>query len=72
MFSGRIVTSASSGFRPAASSAAFTASKPALLESTSIAPSSSVIDVVGAGLERDFHHLVLARAGREDELAAVP
>src|SRR4030095_12535474 len=43
VFSGRIVTSASSGFIPAARSAGCTASKPALLESTSIAPSASAI-----------------------------
>jgi hypothetical protein len=43
VFSGRIVTSASSGFMPAATSAACTASNDALLDSTSIAPSSPVI-----------------------------
>ncbi len=42
VFSARIVTSASSGISPAASSAAFTASNTGGAHSTSIAPSSSV------------------------------
>ena len=42
VFSARIVTSATSGFSPAASSVAFTASNSGGVHSTSIAPSSSV------------------------------
>ena len=43
VFSARMVTSATSGARPAASSACFTASNPVGEVSTSMAPSSSVM-----------------------------
>ncbi len=70
VFSGRIVTSASSGFRPAARSAACTASKPALLDSTSIAPSSSVSTSSAPASSATSITLSSLVPGREHELAA--